>query len=100
MGADGRLGRGARSAEEGARGLAAKGCLPVREYLRCRVRYFCDGAVFGGREFVEGIFRTYRERFGARRKTGARPLRGLAERGLFTARDLRVNVFGTAAAPP
>ena len=100
VGSDGRLVRGALSAEGGARGLVAKGRLPLTEYLRCRVRYFCDGAVFGGREFVEGIFRTYRERFGARRKTGARPLRGLAERGLFTARDLRVNVFGAAAAPP
>ena len=100
VGSDGRLVRGALSAEEVARVLVAKGRLPLTEYLRCRVRYFCDGAVFGGREFVEGIFRTYRERFGARRKTGARPLRGLAERGLFTARDLRVNVFGTAVVPP
>jgi hypothetical protein len=58
------------------------------------VRYFCDGAVFGGREFVEGIFRAYRDRFGPKRKTGARRLRGLAEAELFALRDLRKGVFG------
>ena len=100
LGADGRLVRGALGAEEVARVLAAKGRLPLSAYLRCRVRYFCDGAVFGGREFVEGIFAAYRERFGAKRKTGARVVRGLEERTLFTARDLRVNVFGSAVAPP
>jgi hypothetical protein len=50
--------------------------------------------VFGGREFVEGIFRAYRDRFGPKRKTGARRLRGLAEAGLFALRDLRKGVFG------
>ena len=100
VGADGRLVRGALSAEEVARVLAAKGRLPLSAYLRCRVRYFCDGAVFGGREFVEDIFRTFRSRFGAKRKSGARAMRGLADRLLFTVRDLRVHVFGPAPTPP
>ena len=80
--------------------LAAKGRLPVTEYLRCRVRYFCDGTVFGGREFVEGIFREFRGRFGPKRKSGARVMRGLADAALFTVRDLRRNVFGKEAVPP
>jgi len=94
VGSDGRLVRGALTAEAVAEVLKAKGRLPVAEYLRCRARYFCDGAVFGGREWVEGIFGAYRERFGPKRKTGARAVRGLAGGGLFTVRDLRVRVFG------
>lgn len=96
VGEDGRLARGALSAEGVAKVLEAKGRLPVGAYVRCRVRYFCDGAVLGGREFVEGIYRAYRERFGPRRKTGARRMRGLAEGTLFTLRDLRLGVFGGA----
>ena len=46
---------------------------------------------------MEGIFGAYRERFGAMRKTGARPVRGLADGRLFTLRDLRVGVFGPKA---
>jgi hypothetical protein len=44
--------------------------------LRCRVRYFSDGAVIGSREFVDGVFRACRERFGGKRKSGARKMRG------------------------
>jgi len=73
--------------------LEAKGRLPMHEYLRCRVRYFCDGAVFGSREFVDGIFNAHRDRFGPKRETGARRLRGV-EAELFALRDLRVDVFG------
>ena len=46
--------------------------------LRCRVRYFSDGAVLGSREFVDGVFMACRERFGAKRSSGARKLRGNA----------------------
>lgn len=91
---DGSLARGSLSAEEVEEVLNAKGKLPVTAYLRCRVRYFCDGAVVGGREFVEGIFNAYRKQFGKKRRTGARPMRGLEARSLFTLRDLRVAVFG------
>lgn len=92
--ATGRSVRGALPAEEVARVLNERGRLPVSEYLRCRVRYFSDGAVFGGREYVEAMFRRHRERFGDRRKTGAREMRGLADRTWFTWRDLRLRVFG------
>ncbi|MGE4182273.1 MAG: transposase, partial [Limisphaerales bacterium] len=97
-GRDGRLVRGALSAEDVEAVLKAKGKLPLSAYLRCRVRYFCDGAVFGGREFVEGIYGAYRSWFGGKRTTGARAMRGLEKPGLFTLRALRVAVFGGSGA--
>jgi len=48
----------------------------IGKMLRCRVRYFSDGAVVGSREFVDGVFRACRERFGEKRQSGARKLRG------------------------
>ena len=60
--------------------------------LRCRVRYFTDGAVIGSRGFVDEVFRLCRERFGAKRKDGARKLRGQgapAAGTLWSARDLK-----------
>src|SRR4030095_4144521 len=92
--AEGRPVTGVLRHQEVLRVLEDKGRLALADYLRCRVRYFCDGAVFGTQEFVEGMFRAYRRRFGPKRKTGARRLRGLADPGLFALRDLQVNVFG------
>ena len=59
--------------------------------LRCRVRYFTDGAVIGSRAFVDGVFRACRERFGEKRKSGARRLRGSAAAAgvLWSVRDLK-----------
>jgi putative transposase len=73
--------------------LAQKGRLPLDEYLRCRVRYFCDGTALGSRAFVDAVFRDFRTHFGARRKNGARRLKGL-QVPLFSLRDLQLNVFG------
>ena len=91
---DGTPARGALAADAVANVLRAKGKLPLAEYLKCRVRYFCDGAIFGGREFVETMFKAHRQRFGPKRRSGARPLRGLADLPLFTVRDFRLRVFG------
>ncbi len=74
--------------------IGAKGKLQIHDYARCRVRYFVDGAVFGTREFVEEMFRTYRERFGANRESGARSVRGLDGPSMFVLRDLRKSAFG------
>lgn len=74
--------------------LARGGRLSASEVLRCRVRYFTDGAVIGGRTFVDGVFATFRHRFGAKRQDGARRMRGMeADAGLFSLRDLKLNVF-------
>jgi hypothetical protein len=44
---------------------------------------------------VDAIFEDQRERFGAKRKDGARRWRGVeAEAGLFSLRDLRKQVWG------
>ncbi len=92
--APGTVGRKALSREAALAVLQEKGRLPASEYLRCRVRYFCDGMVLGSRPFVEGLFQRYRHWFGPKRTDGARPLRGLAsETPLFTFRDLRVRRF-------
>jgi hypothetical protein len=59
--------------------------------LRCRIRYFTDGAVIGSRSFVDEVFRLCRERFGAKRKDGAHKLRGsgaAASGVLWSMRDL------------
>lgn len=49
--------------------------------LRCRVRYFTDGAVIGSRGVVDEVFHSCRNRFGPKRKSGARKLRGNGARG-------------------
>ena len=78
--------------------LARGGKLSQADYLRCKVRYFSDGAVIGGKAFVEEMFAAFRDRFGPKRKDGARPLRGLAgdspDERLFNFRQLRKEVFG------
>ena len=63
--------------------------------LRCRVRYFTDGAVIGSRGFVDEVFRMCRDRFGENRTDGARKLRGsgVAAAGtLWSARDLHKGI--------
>jgi len=59
------------------------------QLLRCRVRYFTKGVAIGTRPFVEAAFRQNRGFFGAKRKTGARPLRFGDWDGLCSLRDLR-----------
>ena len=63
--------------------------------LRCRVRYFTDGAVIGSKAFVNEAFAAARERFTAKRRDGARKLRGNGQPAagvLWSMRDLRVRV--------
>jgi hypothetical protein len=63
--------------------------------LRRRVRYFTAGAVIGSRSFVNEAFANARERFGPKRKDGARKMRGAAAPAaaiLWSLRDLRSDV--------
>lgn len=69
------------------------GKLTLRERLLHRARYFCDGVAFGSPEFVDNVFASHRDQFGAKRKTGARKMRGDGWGGLATMRDLQKNVF-------
>ncbi len=68
--------------------------LKISKVGRCRVRYFTDGAVIGSKAFVDGVFRKSRERFGPKRKDGARKPRGaLGEmKGeIWSLRDLKLD---------
>jgi putative transposase len=62
--------------------------------LRCRVRYFTDGAALGSAAFVDEVFRQNRHRHGPRRTSGARKMQGADWGELRTLRDLRKNPFG------
>ena len=69
--------------------------LKLAAMLRCRVRYFTDGAVIGSKAFVNEAFAAARERFGANRKDGARRMKGSgggANGVLWSMRDLRVGI--------
>ncbi len=86
----GRILRFGFSSEEAQEVINRDGRMALPDLLRCRVRYFRDGLAFGSRAFVEGVFERNRAHFGAKRKTGARRLRFCLDRGLYVARDLRV----------
>lgn len=88
-------GRAGFTDEEIEKVLREKGKLTLAQGLNCRVRYFTDGLVLGSKEFVEETFRHYREEFGLKRKTGARPMKYADWQGLCTMRDLRCRVIAT-----
>ena len=92
-GRNGERGRAGFSREEIQAVLAKGGELDLFDALRCRVRYFCDGALFGSRAFVEGFFESHRKHFGATRQTGARKLAGIRVPDLFVARALQVDAI-------
>jgi hypothetical protein len=94
-GTAGRSGKVVLEPEAIRRELKREGVLTLGQVLRLRVRYFTDGVVLGSRNYVNGVFAEYRDRFGPRRQTGARPLRGLGALGNLTSmRDLQVDVVG------
>jgi REP element-mobilizing transposase RayT len=84
------------SKEETLREREHDGEIPLGKLLRCRIRYFTDGAVIGCRSFVDEAFMKSRARFGSKRKTGARRLKGDAApagRILWSLRDLRKGII-------
>ncbi len=90
-----RKGMGRAAAEKELAGLERGGDVALARIVRYRVRYFSDGVALGSRNFVDGVFSACRERFGPRRTSGARALRGHASaaRGvLWSVRDLRRDV--------
>jgi hypothetical protein len=69
--------------------------LGTTKMLRCRIRYFADGAVIGSKAFVNEAFASARDRFGPKRKDGARKLKGAgaaASGTLWSLRDLRKGI--------
>lgn len=74
--------------------LAEGGRLTEAQALRLRIRYFTDGVVLGSEGFVNEIFAEFRDRFGPRRRTGARKMPRLPFDSLRTLRNLKVEVLG------
>jgi len=70
--------------------LETGGQLSVQQALNCRVRYFSDGLILGSRTYVDDVFHRYRDRFGMKRKTGARRIKEIAGDDIFTARRLQL----------
>jgi REP element-mobilizing transposase RayT len=71
------------------------GEIPFARMLQHRIRYFTDGAVIGSRIFVDEAFAHSRSRFGPRRNSGARKMRGDATAAnpfLCSMRDLRKGI--------
>lgn len=61
--------------------VAAGGRLPLATVLRCRLRYFSDGAVLGSRVFVEEQLMACRFRTGQRGRNGTRLLPSITDWG-------------------
>ena len=74
--------------------IAQGGELSLGQVLRLRVRHMSDGVALGSRAFVNEVFARHRDRFGPKRKDGARPIRALAAFGLTALRNLRVRALG------
>ena len=74
--------------------IAQGGKLSLPEVLRLRVRHLSDGVAIGTKDFVNEVFTLHREKFGPKRKDGARPIRALSCIGMTALRDLRVRAFG------
>ena len=74
--------------------IAQGGELSLGQVLRLRVRHMSDGVALGSRAFVNEVFARHRDRFGPKRKDGARPIRALKAYGLTALRNLRVRALG------
>jgi len=75
--------------------LKTKGELPLTAVLRCRVRYFSDGAVLGSQAFVQKQLHLYQLHCGRRERTKPRPLPAVESLvGISTLRGLRKQAFG------
>jgi hypothetical protein len=68
--------------------------LPRATVLRCRVRYFTDGAILGSKEFVRGFVGTWQKEQGRKFPPKVNALRGADWQDLATIRGLRKKVFG------
>jgi hypothetical protein len=90
-GVAGRSDKAVLDREATKRVLAAGGELRPGQILRLRIRHMTDGLVLGSKGFVNEMFVLYRDRFGPKRQSGARPIRGVPLEGLMALRDLRVS---------
>ena len=83
------------SIEDFQRVMREGGKLPLTDVLRCRIRYFSDGAVLGRHAFVATHLASYRQRTGRREQTPPHLLPSVTDWGdLTTLRGLRRNPIG------
>jgi hypothetical protein len=68
--------------------------LPKAAVLRCRVRYFTDGAILGSQEFVLSFRGAWQRERGRKHPPRPSMLRGADWQGLATIHGLRNKVFG------
>lgn len=73
--------------------LEADGHLPKATMLRCRVRYFTDGAILGSTEFVRGFTSAWQMERGRKHPPKVNTIRG-DWGGLAVIQGLRKQVFG------
>jgi len=90
---NGRVVRQGVTTDEVRQVLKEKGKLSNAELVRLRVRYFSDGLVLGSKKFVESVFIEHRDKFGPKRKGGARKVRECAT-AMFSLRRLRKPAVG------
>ena len=82
-------------AAEVQRVLAQGGKVPIAAILRCRLRYFTDGAVLGSRAFVEVQLAAYHRKTGRREQSEPHALPACTGWGdLTTLRGLRRRTIG------
>jgi len=70
------------------------GQLPKAAILRCRVRYFTDGAILGSAEFVRGFVDVWQVESGRKHPPKVNAMRGSDWGDLAVIRSLRRQVFG------
>ena len=70
------------------------GQLPKTAILRCRVRYFTDGAILGSAEFVRGFVDVWQVESGRKHPPKVNAMRGSDWGDLAVIRSLRRQVFG------
>ena len=68
--------------------------LPRASALRCRVRYFSDGAILGSQEYVRSFVDVWQIQKGRKYPPKANPMKGADWGGLTTIQGLRRQVFG------
>jgi hypothetical protein len=73
---------------------ADDGYLPKAVILRCRVRYFSDGAILGSAEFVRGFFGAWQLEKGRKHQPKVNALKGTDWGDLAVIQGLRKQVFG------
>jgi REP element-mobilizing transposase RayT len=71
-----------------------EGQLPKAVILRCRVRYFTDGAILGSAEFVRGVSGIWQSEHGRKSPPKVNVMKGTDWGGLTVMQGLRRQVFG------